>query len=89
MSNLEIMMDALANEVKGLSWIFCNVIKPSLENTVSNPNNISEVKDQINYLKSILCGYTAKESAIADIIKSIAKIEATNLGIDPTKLCKF
>lgn len=88
LESMEAIMAAIANELKGLAWLFCNILKPSLEQTVTNPDDINQIKEQISLLKSILCGYTVKEKAIADIIKAVAKKEAADLGISPFDVCK-
>lgn len=88
LESMEVIMAAIANELKGLAWLFCNVLKPSLEKTVTDPRDINQIKEQLSLLKSILCGYTVKEKAIADIIKAVAKKEAADLGVSPHKVCE-
>ncbi|CCJ33233.1 hypothetical protein [Caloramator australicus] len=88
LESMEVIMAAIANELKGLAWLFCNVLKPSLEKTVTDPDDINQIKEQLSLLKSILCGYTVKEKAIADIIKAVAKKEAVDLGVSPNKVCE-
>lgn len=87
LESIQVMIDATANELQGLAWMFCNLLKPSIEKVVTNPEDLNQVKNQATLLKSVLCGYTAKESAIAELINAFAKKEAVEAGIDPTEIC--
>ncbi|KRQ87596.1 hypothetical protein ABG79_00397 [Caloramator mitchellensis] len=88
LQSMEKIMDATANELQGLSWFFCNVLKPSIENVVEDPEDVQQIKEQISLLKQTLCAFTVKEGAIAELIKSVAKKEAVDKDIPPALLCK-
>lgn len=96
--SIDCIFDSLASELQGMAWLFCDVLVPGLKGEVVLPTtsvtstvttaDVDEVKKQVRELKSILCGYTAKESAIAKVIGATTKKQAADEDIDPAVICK-
>lgn len=89
--SVRIIMDAVTNELQGLAALFCNEWVEAIQDLVSSAASTvttGDVTDQVSVLKNVLCGYTAKESAIAEIIKSAGKKTAVDLNKDPSIICK-
>ncbi|WP_461207056.1 hypothetical protein [Clostridium sp. DL1XJH146] len=87
--SMDVIMEAEAGVVQGMSWFLYNTVVPGLEALVAVPATptAEEVQDQVAKIKTILCGYTAKECAMAELIKAVAKKTAVDNGIDPTVVC--
>ncbi len=87
--SMDVIMEAEAGVLQGMAEFLCNTFIPSLQDLVETPAepSIIEVQDQISKLKTILCGYTAKECAMADLIVAVAKKTAVDDGLDPTVVC--
>lgn len=88
--SVQAIMDAEANILQGMANLFCNVLVGRLINIVpvGTTPTTDQVQRQVSDLKKILCGYTAKENAIAAVIAAGTKKEAADLGISPDVVCK-
>jgi hypothetical protein len=90
LDSIRIIMDAEANILEGMADLFCNVLVGRMRSIVATETapTANEVERQVSDLKKILCGYTAKENAIANVIAAVTKKEAADLGISPDVVCK-
>jgi hypothetical protein len=86
--SIQVIMDSEANILQGMNYLFCNVLVERLQSITGTPPTVDQVETQIADLRKILCGYTAKENAIANVIAAVTKKEAADLGISPDVVCK-
>jgi len=85
--SVDVIMNSVANELEGMADLFCNQLVTTLQDLAGATPTISSVQTQVSALKGIFCGYTAKESAIASVIKSTTKKSAADIGINPNLIC--
>jgi hypothetical protein len=87
--SMDVIMEAEANVVQGMAQFLCSTFVPSLQEIVVTPAEptVNQVTEQVAAIKTLLCGYVAKECAMADLVKAIAKKTAVDNGVDPTVVC--
>lgn len=88
--SMDVIMESEANILQGMTQFLCSTFVPSLKDIVETPNDPTsgEITQQVSLLKQLLCGYVAKECAMADLVAAIAKKTAVDNGIDPAVLCE-
>jgi len=84
------IVEAETNIIQGMADLFCNNLVAKLEAIVATPGapTTDEVQKQVANFKKIMCGYTAKENAIASVISAATRKEAADLGISPSEICE-
>ena len=83
--SIDVIMEAEASIVQCMASLFCNTLVGDIVNLRAELE--LGVEEQISLLKTIMCGYTAKENAIASVIAASAKKSAVDAGINPCDLC--
>ncbi|WBW95656.1 hypothetical protein [Oceanirhabdus sp. W0125-5] len=77
--SIDVIIESEVSIIQCMAELFCNTL-------IEDITLLSTIEKQAAVLKKIMCGFTAKENAIAAVVAASAKKDAADKGIDPKKV---
>ncbi|WBW96571.1 hypothetical protein [Oceanirhabdus sp. W0125-5] len=75
--SIDVIIESEVSIIQCMADLFCNTL-------INDIALLPTIEKQTAVLKKIMCGFNAKESAIAAVVGASAKKSAVDLGIDPS-----
>ena len=77
--SIDVIIESEVSIIQCMANLFCNYL-------IDDIATLDTIEKQTATFKQIMCGFTAKESAIAAVVAASAKKDAADQGIDPKEI---